>query len=206
MPGMADDEEETPDGPDTPRLGVNIRRVRNEKKLSLQSLADLSGVSVGMISQIERDLTSPSLRTLTKIRLALKVPLSALFDEERYSVAGDPTFLRRAGRRPKLTFGRGALIKEILSSSDATSDLQFMFVDVPPRQGTEDQPVSYASEKGGLVLSGQVVLDIDGVEATLNEGDSFQFDGSKPHGFRNPHDSPARLMWIIVQTRAERHL
>src|SRR5438128_1600122 len=61
-------------------LGRTIRKLRQERKLSLHSLASQAEMSVSMLSQIERGISSPSLKSLTKIRLSLGVPISSLFE------------------------------------------------------------------------------------------------------------------------------
>jgi transcriptional regulator with XRE-family HTH domain len=187
-----------------PRVGATVRRLRRMRSLSLAELAARSGVSAGLLSEIERDLANPSLKTLTRIRMALDVPLSALF-EDREQVPGDPDFVRRAARRPRLNVGPKLLEKELLSSSIA-QNLQFMILHLPPGGSSGDQMLSYSAEKAGFVLEGSFALSVDGVEVLLRQGDSFQFDSLRPHGFRNPTDRPARVIWIIGQTKPERHL
>src|SRR4051794_19021375 len=98
-------------------LGHTIKRLRTQRALSLQRLAELSDVSVGMLSHIERGLTSPSLRTLTKIRLALDVPISALFESSGEAEGVD--FVRRSTSRPILDLGAEHLVKELLSPPNA---------------------------------------------------------------------------------------
>jgi uncharacterized cupin superfamily protein len=66
--------------------------------------------------------------------------------------------------------------------------------------------LSYPSEKAGLVIEGEFLLIVEEVEVYLREGDSFQFDGAKPHRFVNPADRMARVLWIIGQTLPARHL
>ncbi|SDR63462.1 transcriptional regulator, XRE family with cupin sensor [Rhizobiales bacterium GAS113] len=184
-------------------LGLVIRRLRTQRNLSLQRLAELSDVSVGMLSHIERDLTSPSLRTLTKIRLALKVPISALFEN-----AGEPDgvdFVRRADGRPILDLGPQLLVKQLLSPANARS-LQFMMLIIPPGGGSGTAPIGYPSEKGGLVIEGRITLHVGANSVILSEGDSFQFDGATPHHFVNEGAETAKVLWMIVQLGLERHL
>ena len=184
-------------------LGQTIKGLRTARNLSLQRLAELSDVSVGMLSHIERDLTSPSLRTLTKIRLALEVPISALFES-----AGEPEgvdFVRRAGSRPVLDLGPEHLVKELLSPPNARA-LQFMMLIIPPGGSSGAAPIGYPSEKGGLVVEGEIALHVGANATRLCEGDSFQFDGALPHRFVNAGSGTAKVLWIIVQQSLERHL
>lgn len=189
-------------GRTVPPIGEAIRRLRKQKGMSIQDLADASGVSVGMLSQIERDRANPSLRILTSIREALAVPVSALFDEPP-AAARDPEFVRRAADHARLDLG--SIRKELLSPRDSRA-LQFMVLDLSPHATSGGQPISYASQKGGLVLQGALELRVGGEEAVLQPGDSFLFDGTLPHSLRNPIDAPSQVLWIIVTAPPERHL
>jgi len=188
--------------PVVPLVGDAIKRLRSQKGLSLISLANESGVSVGMLSQIERDLANPSLRVLTQILHALGESMSALFPESEAALT-DPSFVRRHKRHPILDLGY--LRKELLSSG-SPHNLQMFVLHVPPNGSSGTQPLSYPAEKGGLVLEGEIVLKVGNEEAVLDQGDSFVFDSSLPHGFHNSSDSPAKVLWIIGRVSVDRHL
>ena len=185
-----------------PRVGETIRRLRQAKGMTLQELGVASGVSVGMLSQIERDRANPSLRVLTQIRLALDVTVSALF-EDAAPPAMDPPFVRRVDRRGWLDLGY--LSKELLSPG-APNTLQFMILHIAPGGTSGDQPLSYPAEKGGMVMEGTIELTVGRETATLREGDSFRFDSLDPHAFRNPTNGKVRVLWIIGAVREEPHL
>ncbi len=161
-----------------------------------------SGVSVGMLSQIERNRANPSLRLMTQIRIALGVTLSELF-EDAPPPPSDPPFVRRVDRRGRLELGY--LSKELLSPA-APHNLQFMILHIPPHGTSGDKPLSYPAEKGGMVLQGSLVLTVKHQEVLLHEGDSFLFDSLDPHSFRNPADEPAQVLWIIGAVRIERQV
>ncbi len=67
-------------------------------------------------------------------------------------------------------------------------------------------PIGYPSEKGGLVMEGQITLHVGANATLLSEGDSFQFDGALPHRFVNEGTTTAKVLWMIVQLSLERHL
>ncbi len=189
-----------------PGVGPILRRLRHEKGWSLQELAEKSGVSVGMISQIERDLANPSVRVLTAIRRALQAPVSAVFRDVAPTHAEDPAepdFVRRADQRPLLELG--ALRKELLTSSGHHS-LQMMVLHINPGGHSGNTALSYPAEKGGMVLSGELLLTVDGREARLKEGDSFVFDSALEHSFSNPTNKLTQVMWIIGAVQLDRHL
>lgn len=183
-------------------IGTAIKRLRREKGFSLQELAKASGVSVGTLSQIERDLANPSLRVLTRIRDGLGASVSALFEEAPGELL-DPPFVQRASRRPKLELGH--LSKELLSSGTSRS-LQFMILHLEPNGSSGPTPLQYPAEKGGMVLSGKLRLKVGEEEAVLGEGDSFVFDSSIPHSFHNAGIASTRVLWIIAAVPLDRHL
>ncbi|WKL23655.1 cupin domain-containing protein (plasmid) [Agrobacterium tumefaciens] len=186
-------------------IGATLRRLRHEKKFSLQELARVSGVSVGMISQIERDLANPSVRVLTAIRRALDVPVSAVFRDVPHvgPETGDADFVRRANERPLLELG--TLTKELLTSI-GQHNLQIMILHINPGGHSGKTALSYPAEKGGIVLSGELVLTVDGRQARLREGDSFVFDSALEHSFSNPGEEMAHVIWIIGAVQLDRHL
>lgn len=190
--------------PDT-HVGGVIRRLRSEKNMSLQELSRLSGVSSGMLSQIERDLANPSLKVLTKIQQALGTTAGALFPQgsDINVTQRDPEFVRRKDQRPLCELGY--LTKELLSTGSSQS-LELMLLHIPPNGSSGGTPLTSPAEKGGLVLDGEIFLTVDGKEAKLREGDSFIFDGRLPHAFRNLSSLPVKVFWVISNFPIERHL
>jgi transcriptional regulator with XRE-family HTH domain len=198
------DEGSVLESPGIERLGRTLRRLRRERGMSLQALADLADISVGMLSHIERGLSTPSLRSLSRIRNALGVPLSSLFEEDAASPARSE-YVRRRGNRPVLDLGPKYLVKELLSPSSAR-DLQFMILTIPPGGGSGEQPFNSPGEKGGFMLQGSMRLEIGKDFVDIQEGDSVQFDSSIPHRFYNIGKTSAKVLWIIGQLPHERHL
>jgi len=190
-----------------PRIGPTLRDLRNARGLSMKELAETAGVSAGMISQIERGTANPSIKILDKLRTALGVPLSSLLEKPSSGLVRsngsikvtsngtDPFFVRRFADRPKFNVGAVPLSKELLSPSGAEG-MQFMVIHFPPLARSDDILVG-PGLKAGVVLSGEVVITVDDVEATLGPGDSFQFDSSRPHGIRNAIDEESQVLWIM---------
>lgn len=186
-------------------VGAILRRLRIEKKWTLQELANDCGVSVGMISQIERDLANPSVRVLTAIRRSLGAPVSAVFHDVVSSTTDtttDPDFIRRADQRPVLELA--TLRKELLTSR-GHRNLQMMILHINPGGHSGNTALSYPAEKGGMVLVGELRLIVDGREALLKEGDSFVFDSALEHSFRNDTDQIVQVMWIIGAVQLDNH-
>jgi transcriptional regulator with XRE-family HTH domain len=179
-------------------FGEKLRQHREASNLTLTDLAARAGISVGILSQVERGINSPSLRTLGKVRNALGLPSSFFFDDDHLpkESAGEPDFICRVADRPQLDLGPGAPHKELLHHGGSRV-FEFMTIDMPPH--SQSGTSSYPSEKGGYLLAGQVVLTVGDVSSTLHSGDSFLFDGVIPHDVRNPYDHSAKLLWIIAK-------
>jgi len=185
-------------------VGQRLRHIRREQHLSLKTLAAQAEVSVGMISQIERDQVNPSIRVLEKLRLALHVPLSALLEDgdasgQQNAVPVVQEFVRRADQRPRFRVGDKGLLKELLSPPGNHS-LQVMTILLPAHARSEEILLGQG-EKAGLVLEGVIALTVAHRQTLLSEGDSFQFSSAIPHGVANPTDAPARVLWIISTER-----
>lgn len=179
-------------------VGSRIKQLRKQKNISLQELSRLSGVSAGMLSQVERDLANPSLRLLTKIQVGLGTTAGALFPsddaEPPVAAAQNTLFIQRKSERPicELEF----LTKELLSDG-AGQMLELMILQIPPKSSSGSTPMISLAEKGGLVLAGSLTINVDGAEIDLLEGDSFTFDGRRPHFFCNNSDAPSSILWVI---------
>jgi transcriptional regulator with XRE-family HTH domain len=177
-------------------IAMKLRALRRQRGMSINALATRAGVSVGIISQIERGNSNPSMKTLQRIRAALGVTLWDFLDPPASGKhSADPPFVRRAADRLKITVGPGKLIKELMSPQNDES-LRFMLISLPPHTKTEEVLIG-EGEKGGFVLSGEVELDVAGRQALLRQGDSFQFRSHQPHRLGNPADSPAQVLWIM---------
>lgn len=176
-------------------MGARVRAIRQMLGLSSAELALQAGLSVGVISQIERGQANPSLRTLERLRLALDVPLMVLL-EGPGSAGTEPAFVRRRHARPRLMVGNMGLGKEILSPPDSDG-LRFMVITVPPGAQSEDV-LTGPGQKAGLVLKGQISLMVRDEQVQIAEGDSFQFPSDVKHAFVNNTEQPAEVLWIMV--------
>jgi transcriptional regulator with XRE-family HTH domain len=192
--------------PDDHRFGETVRAFRIRKRLSLRELALRTGLSVGMLSQIERNVTSPSLKTLTKLRIGLDVPLSAMFEDEGDAPgpSGPHSIVRREAARPTLDIGEGVL--KVLLSPATASNLQVMMLIIEPGGGTKDTVVGLPGEKAAVVMAGMLEITVADETYLVNEGDTIQFNAEAPHFFRNPGADETRVMWIIGQLPAQRHI
>lgn len=185
------------------RIGETLRELRRKQGLSLQNLAGLSGVSVGMISQVERGLANPSVRILTALRRALNIPMQELFGQDGAKMADTPDHVRRKADRKVIDLG--GIRKELLTPPNQTH-LQLTILHLEPGAETGGRAMSYPAEKGGIVLEGTINLQLDDQTTPLETGDSFVFDSARPHSLSNIGALPARVLWIIGAVQFDRHL
>lgn len=177
-------------------VGARLRALRVEQGLSVNELAMRAGVSVGTVSQVERNKANPSVRILERLRQALSVPLSALLEAD--DAISDPVvgdFVRKAAERPLFDVGKHGMQKELLSPH-GDHDLKMMIILLPAGAGSDEVLVG-VGEKAGWVLEGTIVLNVGDRRAVLRTGDSFQFKSTVPHSVRNESSEMARVLWIM---------
>jgi transcriptional regulator with XRE-family HTH domain len=176
-------------------LGEQIRRLRAERGLTLEEVAGLSGVSIGSLSQIERGKGNPAFFTLTKIAHALGIPVARFFHIER---TASPVVRRGHGRRlnPHPHDHEGAVYE--LLTPDLDRALEVIRYELPPGLSTRETPFVHGGEEVGVILRGTQITSVNGVEYTLNAGDSISFQSSLPHWMCNP--GPETVEGIFVCT------
>ncbi|KAB8313117.1 helix-turn-helix domain-containing protein [Erwinia endophytica] len=176
-------------------IGSRLKTLRKARNMTITELACQANVSAGAISQIERNLTNPTVRVLEQLRLVLKVPLSAFLEETPRLHKGAEHYIRRCHARPHFNVGKYGIAKEMLSPS-GDHNVQFMFITVPPGVRS-DEMLMGMGEKAGLVIDGELTLEIGNDAAPLFSGDSFQFSSQLPHNIFNHSDTAARIVWIM---------
>lgn len=175
-------------------IGIQLRQRRRVKGLTLIELSQRSGLSVGLLSQIERGISSPSLKSMTQICTALGIPMSWLFDSGPTENPAEKGLVVRRGSRRRLDLGTYGVTKELLSP-DLGGEMQIYLVSIRPGGQSGPETYTHRGEEGGLVLAGTLELTVDGRIALLYEGDSFRFSSSLAHRFSNPGATQANVVW-----------
>jgi uncharacterized cupin superfamily protein len=148
-----------------------------------------------MLSHIERGQTSPSLKTLERLRLALDVPLARFFGEEAPK-DDEADVVVRSDLRRQLPFDALGLTKQLLSPAGHRG-LEMLMLVLEPGGNSGPEPWKRSGEKGGLVLEGRFELSVGSKRYVIETGDSFQFDSRQPHAFRNLSKGKSSVLWII---------
>ncbi|MGJ5204498.1 cupin domain-containing protein [Bradyrhizobium sp. HKCCYLR20261] len=182
-------------------VGGRIRDLRRERKLSLETVAAQTELSIGFLSQIERGLSSPSLRVLATLADVLGVGIAALFGTSPGGDAASDAVVTRGAQRPELKLWRTGVSKQLLSAAGADNKLNLFLVHLEPRGSTGDELYTHDGEEAGLVLEGEMILTVDAETWSLKTGDSFRFASRRPHRFSNPaDDAKAVVLWVNCVT------
>ncbi|MFC3628324.1 helix-turn-helix domain-containing protein [Paracoccus angustae] len=177
-------------------LGTRLRRRRKVRGLSLKEVARRAEVSIGLISQVERGLTMPSVRSLGAICSALEMPVGWLFDTADTDEVDD-LVVRRHQRRV-LDLGAKGMIKELMTP-DSCTGIQMMRLVIRPGGSTGDTPYNHPSgAKCGTVLSGHLMLEVDGDTRRLTAGDSFAFEATCMIRFWCEDSEAAEVLWVVT--------
>jgi len=179
----------------TDLIGARVRALRVARGMSVNKLAAAAGVSAGIVSQIERDRSNPSLSTIEKICAALSVPSDAVLAVEPLSA--DPPFVCRANGRTHILVGTAPILKEMISPAGNVS-LRMMIISLPPGSENLDVVIEQG-QKAGLVVEGEIRIVVNGVAATLFAGDSFQFSSDQPHSLHNDGAALAKVVWVMAK-------
>lgn len=176
-------------------IGARLRQRRKVRGLSLQVLADRAQVSIGLLSQIERGITMPSVNSLSAICAALEMPVSWLFDP-----GGNPQeqYIVRPHQRRVLDLGAKGMRKELMTPDDITG-IQMMRLVIQPGGSTGDIPYRHdTGAKCGTVLQGCLGLEIDGRTVLLKPNDSFAFPATALIRFWCEGAETTEALWIVT--------
>jgi transcriptional regulator with XRE-family HTH domain len=178
-------------------VGQRLRDLRHKQSLSLETVAARADLSVGFLSQIERGLSSPSLRALVTLADVLGVGVAALFGTRASDGSAADGVVTRAPERAELKLWRTGISKQLLNPAGADGRLNLFLVHIAPGGSTGDELYTHEGEEAGLVLEGEMTLTVDADTWTLRTGDSFRFTSRRPHRFSNPaDDAKAVVLWV----------
>ncbi|WP_202411747.1 helix-turn-helix domain-containing protein [Paracandidimonas lactea] len=183
----------------TESIGQKLRQRRKVKRMSLKDVAGKAGLSIGLLSQIERGVSTPSLRSLNQVCQALAMPVSWLFDRNQSGIgAAAESIVVRLSQRRRMDLGAGGMIKEILSP-DAVNGIQLMRFVIHPGGKSGNSPAQHPTgAKCGTVLAGCLGLEVNGHEYVIKQFDSFAFKASEQYRFWAIGDSDCEVIWATT--------
>ena len=152
-------------------IGAKIKRIRLSNQLTLEELANRSELTKGFLSQLERDLTSPSVATLENILEALGTNLKDFFSEDEDE---------------QIVFSKDDFFENI------QDDYKISYI-IPNAQKNEMEPILIELKKGKNSME---IDPHDDEEYEVKKGETFYLKGNLPHYIVNKHDTLAKVIWV----------
>jgi len=181
-------------------VGARIRALRRSKGLGLNEMSARTGLSIGFLSQMERGLSSPTLRALTSLADAMQINLAEIVRGPTVAQPKVPV-ITRAGERSSISMWKSGIRKHALASGGAASSaFSFTLLDFEPHASSGDDLYTHQGEEAGYVLQGRLKLVVGDKQWTLAAGDSFHFSSELPHRFENAANR--NLVVVMVNARS----
>ncbi|MFC8228426.1 helix-turn-helix domain-containing protein [Streptomyces sp. NPDC057287] len=178
----------------TQSLARNLKRWRGERGFTLDALAARSGVSRGMIIQIEQARTNPSVGTTVKLADALGVSITTLLDYEQ----GTQVRLVPASQAVRLWSTEAGSSTVLLVGADARGPIELWSWHLMPGEGSASDPHPEGTVELLHVTAGELTLVVDGEAHVVPAGTSATFEAHVPHSYRNDGSEPADLTMAVT--------
>lgn len=173
------------------QAGAKIRARRKEIGMTLNELGERTGVSVSMLSMLERGVAGASIGTLVAVSSALRVQMYDLFEVSANPEASPVT---RAADQTEVQTGEGVLRRVAHHAIDR--GLEMAINEYEPGTASGDRPVHHDGREFGVVIAGQLAVELDGQSYGLKVGDAISYSSTTPHRISNPGRTKARAVWV----------
>lgn len=177
-------------------LGKKLRHLRKARGCSLKHLAAAADLSIGFVSQIERGLSSPSVRTLARLADALGVGIGELFSDLDSGLDGEGRIVARPFEQRTLDMANSHLVKRWLTPFERKPRLDLYLIELEVNGSSGERAYAHEGEEAGYVLEGGLELVVDDRRYVLGEGDSFRFASTRPHSFANAGSRACTVLWV----------
>ncbi|USG67546.1 XRE family transcriptional regulator [Brevibacillus ruminantium] len=174
-------------------IGHKIRMIRKERGFTLEIMANKTGLSKGLLSQVERGISQPSLDSLWKITKALEASIIHFFED----IDQKQVHVTRKTKRRQVVFPESSGTYSLLSAG-GSAKLGMLEVRLQPGQQVLDKFVQGEGEECFVVAAGSVTARFHDEEHILESGDSLTFDSTKTHSIENTGQDEAVLIWSVT--------
>ncbi len=172
------------------KLGNKIKAIRKSKDYTLKQLSDKTGLSLGFLSNIERDLNSPSISNLQQICYALEVNLMEILSDETQ----EKPITRVEEREEIFNNDKTALkVERLLSGKESLNGIA---ITIKEKGSFHELSWGHDYDEIGIVVKGELEIELDKTLYHLYEGDSIFIKQNTPHRYRNPDDSLSTVYWF----------
>ncbi|MBQ0139035.1 MAG: helix-turn-helix transcriptional regulator [Kurthia sp.] len=175
-------------------ISKKIRLLRKERELTLKDMSELTELSVGFLSQVERGTSSLAITSLKKIADALNVEMSVFFVKEVAVNYAKPIEMQK-----NFEITGSEAVYTNLSGAFVDRNLEAIKVIVPPLQADKIS-YSHTGEEFYYVLEGEIIFRINEEEFAIKKGESIHFPSSNEHMWRNPLQQETILLSVLTPT------
>ncbi|AWS46345.1 helix-turn-helix domain-containing protein [Streptosporangium sp. 'caverna'] len=180
----------------TAAVANNVRAQRAHRQMTLDELAARSGVSRGMLVQVEQGRTNPSINTLTRIADALGVTVARIVD------VSDTPVVRVVHSTDVVVFPHGAAsTARLLAGTDAPAILELWDWRLAPGDHHDGDAHPPGTREMLTVLEGRLTLSVYGGSHVVETDDAVVFSADRPHKYANEGDVPLRFMMVVTEPR-----
>lgn len=169
-------------------IGTKIKELRLQKQLTQEELADRCELTKGYISQLENDLTSPSIATLIDILQSLGTSLSEFFsdDDDEHIVFSEEDMFEKENENNTIRW---------LVPTAQKNAMEPILITIK-KGGASEPDLPHDGEEFGLVLQGSIMVSVGKKQVRADKGDTFYFRSSKAHRIENVGDIDAKVVWV----------
>jgi transcriptional regulator with XRE-family HTH domain len=179
----------------TQAIANNVRAQRSHRGLTLDALAARSGVSRGMLVQVEQGRTNPSVSTLTRIASALGVTVARLVE------VSDVPVVRVVDKADVVTFDQGGVRARLLVGADSPMILELWDWRLGPGEHHDGDAHPPGTREMVTVLEGELTLTVYGRSYAIKTDDAVLFTADRPHRYANQGPDPLRLVMVVAEPR-----
>ena len=173
-------------------VGQRLREIRTSRRLSMKSLAQMSGLNINTLSLIENERTSPSVSTLQQLAQSLQVPITKFFETDH----GIRKLVhQKQGNRPRVTFQHSII--EDLAPGMPRIGAEPLLITFEPGTGSGKRVIVHTGREFVYCLDGRIAYTVDDERYVLEPGDSLIFDAYLPHHCKNIGPSPSRVLLVL---------
>jgi transcriptional regulator with XRE-family HTH domain len=176
-------------------MGVNIKRLREEKGITLRTMATNLGISPSFLSQIETGKASPSLDTLKSISDHLGTTVGTLIGENQ-KPSHSPVV--RSDERKNIERLSSGVNIYLLASQDPNKQMEPLLFRMSEKATSGPAMYKHFGQEFVLVLRGTIEITLNDAAYILKKGDSIYFNSSTPHSFRNLDKNESEAIWVVT--------
>ncbi|MCX7726291.1 MAG: XRE family transcriptional regulator [Chitinispirillaceae bacterium] len=175
------------------KIGMLIKAQREKSKRKQSEIAAKAGISISMLSQIERGVVAPSVETLIMVCEALNVDTAELLKKV---LSKEPVRIHHHGER-LFNHYDGVKYEQLMTSLHSIWQAELFLLEIAPGKSTSFQGKGHEGAEMGYILKGEAILSIDNRKYNLSEGDSIYFDAQHPHQLSNCGKKTFKAIWSI---------